>query len=139
MNDEPFSYSGGCLCGAVRYEATGDPIVTGQCYCKDCRRASGSAFIPFLLFDAEAVRFTGETLQYRTSTLRGGEATRNSCPKCGSLVFGGVVGVDRDHTIYAGTLDDPSLFEPMVAIFTRDRPEWAALPPGIISFETMPD
>lgn len=139
MNDEPTTFTGGCLCGAVRYEAAGEPIVSGQCYCRDCRRASGAAFIPFMLFDAGAIRFTGETRQFRSPTLRGGDAVRNSCPTCGSLVFGGVVGVDSDHTIYAGSLDDVSRFVPLVAIFTRDRPEWVTVPPGMISFETMPE
>ena len=54
-------------------------------------------------------------------------------------MFGGVLGVDSDHTIYAGTLDDVSRFSPMVAIFTRDRPEWVTVPAGLLSFETMPE
>jgi hypothetical protein len=57
---------------------------------------------------------------------------------CGSLVFGGVVGEDESHTIYAGSLDDPAGFKPAVAIFTRDRPEWVILPEGLQAFETMP-
>ena len=50
-----------------------------------------------------------------------------------------IVGVDEDHTVYAGTLDDPSRFNPVVAIFTRDRPAWVTIPQGLITFETMPD
>ena len=92
-----------------------------------------------MLFDAEVVRFSGETVQVRSPSLRGTDAVRNRCAACGSLVFGGVVGVDGEHTIYAGTLDDPSLFIPAVAIFTRDRPEWVTLPAGVLTFETMPD
>ncbi|MBS0386334.1 MAG: GFA family protein [Proteobacteria bacterium] len=131
-------FAGGCLCRAVRYEATGAPLNMGLCYCGDCRKASGSGFIPFIGFRAEAVRFTGETLQFRSPAFRGGEAVRNSCPKCGGLVFGGVVGVDTEHTIYAGTLDEPSLFKPTIAIFTRDKPDWVAMPEGLKTFETMP-
>ena len=41
-------YSGGCLCGAVRYEAQGEPLYAGHCYCEDCRKASGGGFIPFM-------------------------------------------------------------------------------------------
>ncbi len=63
---------------------------------------------------------------------------RNSCPVCGGLVFGGEVGSDSSHTVYAGTLDDPSLFHPRIAIFTRDRPDWAVVPAGLTVFETMP-
>jgi hypothetical protein len=132
-------HTGGCLCGAVRYEAEGEPLFTGHCYCADCRKASGSGFVPFMAFASSALRFSGRTLQFRSTSWRGSEALRNSCPTCGSLVFGGEVGKDVSHTIYAGSLDDPSLFHPKIAIFTRDRPDWAIIPPGLKAFDTMPE
>jgi hypothetical protein len=125
------TYTGGCLCGAVRYEAEGEPQFAGHCYCSDCRKASGSGFIPFMGFASTAVRFSGETRQFRSKAANGGEAVRNSCPVCGGLVFGGVVGEDISHTIYAGSLDDPSAFEPRIAIFTQGRPAWAIIPDGL--------
>lgn len=132
-------YTGGCLCGAVRYEAQGAPLYAGHCYCADCRKASGSGFMPFIGFSAEAVRFSGRTLIYVSKAANGGDAVRNSCPVCGSLVFGGEVGKDDSFTIYAGSLDDPAAFHPTLAIFARDRPDWAIIPPGLRVFETMPD
>ena len=131
-------FAGGCLCGAVRYEARGEPLNMGHCYCADCRKASGSGFIPFMGFPASAITFTGAPRQHRCASFRGTEAVRNYCPDCGGLVFGGVVGESDQHTIYAGSLDDPSLFSPRIAIFNRDRPAWAELPPGVAVFETMP-
>jgi hypothetical protein len=130
--------SGGCLCGAVRYEAEGPPESAGFCYCADCRKASGSGFIPFMNFASDALTFTGETLQFRSLSYRGTEAVRSSCPSCGGLVFGGEIGKDDSHTIYAGSLDDPSHFRPQLAIFLRDRPEWVAMPEGLKTFDTMP-
>jgi hypothetical protein len=53
-------------------------------------------------------------------------------------VFGGRFGVDHEHTIYAGSLDDPSWFRPTVAIFLRDRAAWAEVPAGLKTFETLP-
>ena len=138
MTETILRNTGGCLCGAVRYEAEGEPIYAGHCYCADCRKASGSGFIPFMGFASDKVSFSGETRQFRSPSFRGGEAVRNSCPVCGSLVFGGVVGVDPQHTIYAGSLDDPGAFHPAIAIFTRDRPDWAILPAGLQTFETLP-
>ena len=138
MDETLQTYAGGCLCGAVRYEAVGAPTAMGHCYCADCRKASGSGFIPFMGFDASAVRITGQTLLFRSRSFRGTQAVRNACPICGGLVFGGEVGKDASHTIYAGSLDDPSLFHPTMAIFNRDRPDWAVLPQGLTVFETMP-
>ena len=42
------------------------------------------------------------------------------------------------NSIYAGSLDDPSLFRPTLAIFTRDKPHWVSIPPGLETFETLP-
>jgi hypothetical protein len=139
MADGEKRYTGGCLCGAVRYEATGEPAMTGHCYCADCRKASGSGFIPFMGFPAEKVRFSGEARQHVAKAWHGGDAVRNFCPTCGGLVFGGIVGRDATHTIYAGSLDDPTLFHPAIAIFNSRRPDWAMLPEGVAVFETMPE
>ena len=130
--------TGGCLCGAVRYEASGAPTMMGYCFCKDCRKASGSGFIPFMNFHADQLSFTGKTLEFTSPSIRGTPAVRNSCPVCGGLVFGGIVGKDTGHTIYAGSLDDAAAFRPQVAIFVRDRPDWALLPEGLKAFEMMP-
>ena len=132
------TFSGGCLCGAVRYEAVGEPTLMGHCYCGDCRKASGSGFIPFMGFDASALTFSGVAQQFRSPAFRGGESVRNYCPTCGGLVFGGVIGESTSHTIYAGSLDDATLFQPKIAIFNRDRLDWAPLPPGLTVFDTMP-
>jgi len=138
MNTGEPKHTGGCLCGAVRYEARGEPTMMGYCYCGDCRKASGSGFIPFMNFRAEQLSFTGKTLEFTSPSIRGTPAVRNSCPACGGLVFGGIVGKDTGHTIYAGSLDDATAFHPKVAIFTRDRPDWAPLPEGVTAFATMP-
>lgn len=139
MSEDEKHHTGGCLCGALRYEARGEPMYMGYCFCADCRKASGSGFMPFMGFAGAAVRFTGEARQVRSPAARGGDAVRNVCPECGSLVFGGIVGVDASHTIYAGSLDDPSAFHPTMAIFNRDRPAWAPLPEGLTVFDAMPE
>src|SRR5262245_44986798 len=112
MNERKKHYTGGCLCGALRYEAEGEPTFMGHCYCEDCRKASGSGFIPFMGFPSSALRFSGHSKSITSKAANGGDAVRNFCPVCGGLVFGGAVGKDTLHTIYAGSLDDPSVFRP---------------------------
>lgn len=130
--------TGGCLCGAVRYEVEGEPLFAGYCCCGDCRKASGSGFVPFMGFPAAAFRVRGETRRFVARSARGSDAVRNACPVCASLLFGGIVGQDAQHTVYAGSLDDPAGFKPAMAIFNRDRPAWTLLPEGLTVFETMP-
>jgi len=131
-------HAGGCLCGALRYEAEGEPLYAGHCYCADCRKASGSGFIPFLGLASGAVRFSGKSRAFTCKAANGGDAVRNFCEICGGLVFGGEVGKSQSFTLYAGSLDDPSAFHPTIAIFTRDRPVWAAVPPDLTMFDAMP-
>jgi hypothetical protein len=138
MSGADIRYTGGCLCGALRYVAQGRPQFMGHCYCADCRKASGSGFMPFIGVASTAVHFTGATRTFTSRSASGTDAVRNFCAVCGSLVFGGVVGKDTSHTIYAGTLDDPTLFMPSIAIFARGRPAWAIIPPGLTVYEAMP-
>jgi hypothetical protein len=138
MSESSKRLTGGCLCGTLRYEAEGEPLFAGLCFCTDCQKASGSAFIPFIGVAANAVRFSGDSRPSITKAARGGDATRNFCTVCGSMVFGGERGTSDSFTIYAGSLDDPSLFEPKVAIFASRRPPWAPIPPGLKVFDEMP-
>jgi hypothetical protein len=130
-------FTGGCLCGAIRYDATA-PMFMGLCFCADCRKASGSGFVPFIGFASDNVRFSGKTRTFTSKSAAGTDSVRNSCPVCGGLVFGGIVGTDSFHTVYAGSLDDPTLFVPTMAIFGRSRPGWVAVPPGLTVFDAMP-
>jgi hypothetical protein len=54
-------------------------------------------------------------------------------------VFGGRIGQASDFTIYAGSLDDASLFEPDIAIFSEGRPDWAMIPPDLQVFRRGPE
>jgi hypothetical protein len=90
-------------------------------------------------FASSAVRFSGPTRKFASKAANGGDAVRNSCPVCGSLVFGGELGKDHSFTVYAGTLDDPSSFHPKIAIFARSRPAWTVIPPDLTIFDAMPD
>ena len=83
-------------------------------------------------------RSSGRTLTHRLALGDGRIATRNSCAVCAGLVFGGEVGESDDFNIYAGSLDDPTQFHPKIAIFTRSRPPWALIPPGLKQFDAMP-
>ncbi len=130
--------TGGCLCGQVRYEARGEPRYAGYCYCNDCRRASGSGYIGFMGFPASALTISGDVLVHSLKLADGRVSDRNHCAACGSLVYGGIVGRVESHTIYAGSLDDPSRFKPTMAIFAREKAPWVIVPDGLAVYDGMP-
>jgi hypothetical protein len=85
-----------------------------------------------------AIRFRGKSVDVGSEAANGNIAVRNFCPTCGGLVFGGVIGESHTINIYAGSLDDPSLFHPTAAIFVAGRPERALIPPGLRTFDALP-
>ncbi len=109
MVEETTPITGGCLCGAVRYEAT-EPMSKGVvCHCRVCQRTTGSAFEAIVRFPRTAFRFTkGEPKRYRSSSIM----EKCFCPDCGStltdryLVWRGAVAPDK-VLVHIGTLDKP--------------------------------
>ena len=104
-------------------------------------RCESGATIELVVQPAHALFGLGlyyELGTYDIRVTRGGVATRNFCSLCNSLVFGGVVGESDSFTIYVGSLDDKSLFQPKVAIFARNRPSWVTMPKDLTVFDTMP-
>src|SRR5215475_6706498 len=129
--------TGGCLCGAVRYQTDGQPVVGLRCYCRDCQRASGSAGLPVMVVNKKQFSVTGKTGISAVTGGSGRKAIRHFCPDCGSLLFGTPEVAPEIVTVYVGSLDDPSVFKPAFAQFTRDRPAWDQLR-DVPEFETVP-
>jgi hypothetical protein len=62
------STTGGCMCGAVRYEAVGEPITVGHCHCPSCRRHTGAPVVTVVIFEQDRVKFTkGDRKIYNSS------------------------------------------------------------------------
>lgn len=106
-------YTGGCLCGAVRYEARGQPFKAGVCHCCDCKRVTGTSFLAYADWKPDAFTYSGEV-----ATFDG----RSFCPQCGSRLFS--ISDDQSE-IYLGTLDEtPSSIEPQLEGWTIRREHW---------------
>jgi len=128
---------GGCYCGAVRYAVDGDPMLKGQCHCRECQFISGGAPNVFMIVAPEAFRYTkGTARQFRRKDLET-PVTREFCPECGTHLVArpprGVV------VVKVGTLDDPKAYgAPSLAIFTIDKQPFHHIPDGLPAFERRP-
>ena len=91
---------GGCLCGKVRFTATGEPDRVGVCHCLNCRKHHGAVFYAAAIYPREAVVIAGDTLSYEG---------RHFCPTCGSSVFA-VSGDEAE--LHLGALDEVDQFRP---------------------------
>ena len=110
MVEETTPITGGCLCGAVRYEANEPLVKGGVCHCRVCQKTTGSAFGVVLMFPRTAFRFTkGEPKRYRSSSIM----EKCFCPHCGSpltdqyLVWKNARCNPDTVFVLIGTLDKP--------------------------------
>lgn len=132
------TFRGGCLCGAIRYEITAEPMIAGQCQCLDCQRETGGGHASFMAFPADAVQLTGTPRFYEAKADSGNTVRRGSCPTCGSPVVRRTSGMPDMMTISAGSLDDPSVFKPEFVVYTSRGHAWDRIDPALPSFPKMP-
>ncbi|NJQ98076.1 MAG: GFA family protein [Hydrococcus sp. CSU_1_8] len=130
-------FTGGCMCGAIRYECSTEPIVMGNCHCRDCQRATGSAFAPAILIPRNAITITGDVKYYDIQGDSGGIVSRGFCPICGSRLFGKPPIPDL-ISILVGSLDDPSWFKPTMDIYTASAQPLDYMNPDLPKFAKMP-
>lgn len=121
------SHTGGCLCQAVRYEFSAEPLMAVNCYCCDCQKATGSPFATVFAIPQAAFKLLQGDVGAFTVTANSGRAvTREFCKACGSPLFTKAEMVPDLIFIKAGSLDDPSWLTPSVNCWTSKAPPWAA-------------
>jgi len=130
---------GGCYCGALRYEAEGDPLFKGQCHCRECQYVSGGH--PNVTMGMPESGFAykkGKAKQFRRSDLES-PVTREFCGECGTQILTRAPGVPGAVLLKVGTFDDPSVFgQPQMVIFTVDKQPFHHVPEGVATFERTP-
>ena len=125
---------GGCLCGAVRFVASAEPVVARLCWCRLCQYyGSGNATLN-LAFARDAVNLSGELADYASIADSGNHMHRRFCPRCGTQVTSEAE--ERPHLIVlrAGTLDDPSIVSPQMQIWTSQAPSWVQFDQALPQF-----
>lgn len=132
-------FSGGCHCGAVRYEVTAEPVASVMCHCSDCQKLSGTAAAAIFAVPREAMKSEGEVSYYAKTGDSGKEARMAFCPNCGTRLFGLPEVASHLATVCASSLDNPAQFEPTANIFTASAQHWAAMDPDIPAFEKYPE
>ena len=118
---------GGCLCGKVRYSADVEPAFVGVCHCKNCQKATGTAFSTVVAVPTPALTVQGTLKTYEGRGDSGKATYKRFCPDCGSPVIDEAEVLPGISMILAGTLDDTSRFKPAMQIFCDSAQPWALL------------
>ncbi|MET0373442.1 MAG: GFA family protein [Rhizorhabdus sp.] len=129
---------GGCLCGAVRFEADAPPIAARACWCRLCQYIGGGSGTVNVLFASDGFRLTGETATYSSVADSGTTMRRHFCPRCGTPLLS--IAESRPHimVVRAGTLDDPEIGRPESTIWASAAPSWACIDDAIPRIEGQP-
>lgn len=127
--------TGGCRCGAVRYEAEGSPAHHALCWCNECRKSAGAPVVGWALFPEGAVTITGEPVTYNSS----GDAMRSFCGTCGTGLFYRSASIFPDQVdIQSATFDDPDAIPAQACIQMADAPAYATRMHEMPRFERYP-
>jgi hypothetical protein len=121
---------GSCLCGAVRYTSSMEPVLTAFCHCRDCQKAGGGGYSVNVAVPSAALEVEGDTRTFQTTGATGLPVMRRFCPQCGSPVFTEVTAFAGLTFVKGSTLDDPSWIEPTLHIWCDSAQPWDTLPQG---------
>jgi hypothetical protein len=126
---------GGCLCGAVRFRAEGEPVNVRICHCRNCQRAMGSPFFARALFEQSALTIEGETARYPSSD----QLDRVFCPRCGTRLFSWRKVGNKRAGVALAALDDRNAFVPTAHMWVTEKMDWVRLDDGLPCYpETAP-
>jgi hypothetical protein len=135
----PLEFTGGCACGAVRYECSNAPIAMINCHCRDCQRASGAGYFPTVIVARSTFRIgKGQPKLYMVTAESGNSAQRAFCGDCGSPLFASSASRPELIGIRAGSLDDPSWFQATMDLWTASAQPWDVMNPGTIKVPKEP-
>ena len=135
----PNPYSGGCECGAIRYQFTGEPIVVYACHCTICQTQSGSAFGKAVRIHAVDFKVTAGELKSFSRQADSGQVFTNSfCPECGTRIHHQASKAPDHLSLKPGTLDDTTWLKPSHHVFARSAQPWVILPKDTQVFDTVP-
>ena len=137
--NESTTLTGGCMCGAVRYQVTGDPFLVSHCHCLSCRKHNGGPVVTLAGFSSGQVEFEGDERKMYESSPGVGRAF---CGKCGTpLTWEGDGGEELGLIVelHLSTFDDPEALVPTGHAFYPERISWFDIADSLPRFEGFVD
>lgn len=134
-------HAGGCVCGSVRFKATGEPLRVTVCHCTWCQRRTGTAFGVEVVFNGEQVEIAGrEIARYRhVSDESGRWLDVEFCRRCGSNLGFTLEAAPGLRTLPAGAFDEPGWIRAdrykFRHVYVRSRRDWSELSSDVEVYE----
>ncbi len=130
--------SGQCLCKAVQYKINKQPKRNGLCFCRSCQIKTGSSHIAYLAVESHAVEISGLVKWFESIGESGNAKHHGFCGQCGTNLFGKPTLWPDIIVVYAGSLNNPSDYQPEVIVWTQEKPSWACINKELTTFDQNP-
>ena len=131
--------TGGCQCGALRYEITAPPLMIYNCHCTNCQKIGGGAFsTPATMLESAFAFTAGEPAKVEWTSDAGNSRWGWFCGACGSRIAHGQTPSIGVLSVRSGTFDDTSWVEPVGDIWVRSKQPWVELPATRLQFPQQP-
>jgi hypothetical protein len=131
--------TGGCQCGALRYEIRAEPLTLYVCHCTECQRQSASAFsMSLMVTRASLVYVKGTPRRWKRTADSGRVIDSDMCETCGVRPVNHPSANDKVSIVKPGTLDDTSWLHPIGHIWTRSAQPWVRIPEDSVIHEVHP-
>jgi hypothetical protein len=119
-------FTGQCMCGALRFVATGPSLWCGHCHCRFCRQAHGAAFVTWVGFPQSSVRIVSDNSAlhwYQSSK----QSRRGSCSRCGNMMFFQSEAAPGETHIARACISGPIDREPHYHGFFVQKADWVTV------------
>ncbi|MEY8120492.1 GFA family protein [Falsihalocynthiibacter sp. BN13B15] len=131
-------FTGGCLCGSVKYTCEAEPALVMNCHCSDCQKAMGSVFATTMFVPENKVTISGYPRSFNHGADSGSGMTKLFCENCGTQLFSKNTNRPGTLGIRAGTADDHSIVKPSANIYTDSAIPTTAMDPSLPKHRGMP-
>lgn len=130
--------TGGCACGAIRFEVTEDFVAVGSCHCIDCQKTSGGGPNYVGLTPRNALKvLKGEVKIFERTGDSGATVQRAFCGDCGTPMWS--VPVHEPFIpVKLGALDTVDDLKPQMQIYVSSAPSWHLIDEHQLAFPKMP-
>jgi len=132
----PVPFTGRCLCEAIHFRVTEEPLTIYACHCTDCQKRSGSAFGLSMWVNRSSIQVTkGEVTLHESVNAEGKPRLAKICGQCGVRMWSEPPKYPDYAVMRPGTLDDTSWVRPIAHIWTRSAQPWFVFPEGVPKYE----
>ena len=132
-------FTGGCLCGEIRYKVNAETQFIDNCHCDTCRKATGSAFATNIFVSkADLVITQGKPKSFCHNADSGNNVTKEFCANCGSQLLGYGTRRPDDKNIKVGSIDDASFVQPVADLYVKRALPFTQIDPSLDGFDEMP-